>query len=124
MARVSLDVLQKQIAKLRARAKTLESAQSAKKAKGVAQVRALMKKLGVDVSDLAPVPGAKRAGAVKRAAKGGAKAAGRKPVAAKYRDPQTGATWSGRGRMPLWLSAQIAQGRTKDDFAIAVPPSA
>ena len=25
------------------------------------------------------------------------------PVAAKYRDPQTGATWSGRGRAPRWL---------------------
>ncbi|WP_420536683.1 H-NS family nucleoid-associated regulatory protein [Escherichia fergusonii] len=22
---------------------------------------------------------------------------------AKYRDPKTGTTWSGRGRMPAWL---------------------
>lgn len=28
------------------------------------------------------------------------------PVAAKYRDPVSGATWSGRGRAPLWLSGQ------------------
>ena len=26
------------------------------------------------------------------------------PVAAKYRDPQSGATWSGRGRTPRWLA--------------------
>ena len=33
----------------------------------------------------------------------------RKPAAAgtaKYRDPATGATWSGRGRPPLWLADQ------------------
>lgn len=28
----------------------------------------------------------------------------RKPVPAKYRDPVTGKTWSGRGRTPLWLT--------------------
>ncbi|MCR4468157.1 H-NS histone family protein [Burkholderia sp. SCN-KJ] len=25
------------------------------------------------------------------------------PVNAKYRDPKTGATWSGRGRAPAWI---------------------
>lgn len=25
------------------------------------------------------------------------------PVEAKYRDPKTGATWSGRGRAPTWI---------------------
>ena len=24
-------------------------------------------------------------------------------VAAKYRDPETGATWTGRGKAPLWI---------------------
>ena len=28
------------------------------------------------------------------------------PVAAKYRDPQSGATWTGRGRAPRWLADQ------------------
>lgn len=37
----------------------------------------------------------------------------RSPVAAKYRDPASGATWTGRGRAPLWLA-----GRSKDDFLI------
>ncbi|MGQ0730361.1 H-NS histone family protein [Acidovorax sp.] len=26
------------------------------------------------------------------------------PVPAKYRDPVTGATWTGRGRAPLWIA--------------------
>jgi DNA-binding protein H-NS len=28
------------------------------------------------------------------------------PVAAKYRDPESKKTWSGRGRAPLWLADQ------------------
>lgn len=39
------------------------------------------------------------------------------PVAAKFRGPN-GETWSGRGLMPKWLSALVAQGQTKESFAI------
>lgn len=39
-------------------------------------------------------------------------------VAPKYRGPG-GETWSGRGLTPRWLSALIAQGRSKEEFAIA-----
>ncbi|MFM0091627.1 H-NS histone family protein [Paraburkholderia sediminicola] len=28
------------------------------------------------------------------------------PAAAKYRNPETGDTWSGRGRAPLWLKGK------------------
>jgi DNA-binding protein H-NS len=34
-------------------------------------------------------------------------------VAAKFRDPQSGQTWSGRGRTPRWLD-----GKNRDDFLI------
>lgn len=34
-------------------------------------------------------------------------------VQAKYRDPDSGATWTGRGRAPRWLS-----GRNKEEFLI------
>ncbi|WP_267940147.1 H-NS family nucleoid-associated regulatory protein [Paraburkholderia sp. HD33-4] len=38
-----------------------------------------------------------------------------KPVAveAKYQDPKTGATWSGRGRQPFWI-----KGKKRDTFLI------
>jgi DNA-binding protein H-NS len=39
------------------------------------------------------------------------------PVAAKYRGPN-GETWSGRGLTPKWLAALIAQGQSKEAFAI------
>jgi DNA-binding protein H-NS len=41
----------------------------------------------------------------------------RTPVAPKYRGPN-GEAWSGRGLTPRWLSTLIAQGQSKDSFAI------
>jgi DNA-binding protein H-NS len=41
-------------------------------------------------------------------------------VAAKYRNPNNAdEVWSGRGRMPLWLGAEIKAGKTREDFLIA-----
>jgi DNA-binding protein H-NS len=39
-------------------------------------------------------------------------------VAAKYRDPASGKTWSGRGLKPRWLSEAIAAGKQLTDFSI------
>lgn len=39
-------------------------------------------------------------------------------VAAKYRHPETGATWSGRGILPKWMAAEIEKGRKREDFLI------
>lgn len=39
-------------------------------------------------------------------------------VAAKFRGPH-GESWTGRGLMPRWLSALVADGRRKEEFAIA-----
>lgn len=43
----------------------------------------------------------------------GAKAAAKRGLPPKYRDPKTGATWSGRGRMPGWL-----EGKNRERFLI------
>ena len=40
------------------------------------------------------------------------------PATTKYRGPN-GEEWSGRGLTPRWLSALIAAGRTKEEFAVA-----
>lgn len=37
--------------------------------------------------------------------------------AVKYRDPATGATWSGRGRAPRWIV-----GKNREDFAVSGRP--
>jgi DNA-binding protein H-NS len=41
------------------------------------------------------------------------------PVFPKYRNPAEPAqTWSGRGKQPRWLSAQLGAGKKLDDFRI------
>lgn len=44
--------------------------------------------------------------------------AAKRAVAPKYRHPQTGETWSGRGKAPRWLAAEEAGGATRDSFLI------
>ncbi|MEO0618467.1 MAG: H-NS histone family protein [Pseudomonadota bacterium] len=53
--------------------------------------------------------------------KGVVKMKGRKTgkVAAKYRNPKDPSqTWSGRGRRPLWLEAELKNGKSISSFAI------
>jgi len=38
-------------------------------------------------------------------------------VAPKYRDPESGQTWVGRGKRPTWLVNALAGGRTLESFA-------
>jgi DNA-binding protein H-NS len=38
--------------------------------------------------------------------------------AVKYRHPETGASWSGRGRKPGWLVEQVEAGKSLSDFAV------
>jgi DNA-binding protein H-NS len=62
----------------------------------VQKIRDLMQEYGITVDDLQTV---RKKGAVKNAA-------AKKSGTAQFRDVETGNTWSGRGRMPNWLSGQ------------------
>lgn len=73
----------------------------------IAQVKALMAQHGLTLADLGT-----RSTAPASRAKSGAK------VPAKYRDPSTGQTWSGRGLHPKWLKAAMAGGAKLSDFAL------
>ncbi|MCP2518625.1 H-NS histone family protein [Achromobacter mucicolens] len=42
----------------------------------------------------------------------------RSVVAPKYRNPESGETWSGRGRAPRWLTLAEKAGRDRDDFRV------
>ncbi len=37
----------------------------------------------------------------------------------KYRDPESGATWAGRGAQPRWLVAALKAGKKAEDFLVA-----
>ncbi len=69
----------------------------------VAKVRAIVDEYQLTAKDVFP--------------SGKIKSAGKKTgtVAAKYRDPITGQTWSGRGLAPKWLA-----GKEKGDYLIVV----
>lgn len=44
----------------------------------------------------------------------------RKPsVKVKYRDPKTGGTWSGRGRMARWLADKVKAGDKPDKYLVS-----
>lgn len=91
----------------------------------VQDILAKMQAFGITVKDLQPGKqrGAKpksRASAAAKKAAGKVKGKSGKVasvVAAKYRGPN-GETWSGRGLMPRWLAALVAQGQTRENFAI------
>lgn len=89
--------------------KKIAEAQREERASAIAQVRALMAQHGLTVADLAS-----RSALAPRAATGKAVS----KVAAKYRDPSTGNSWSGRGLKPNWLKAALNGGKTLADFAV------
>ncbi len=100
---VTLDAINLKIAKLQKQAETLANKQASV---GLTKIRDLMHKHGLSVADIESFVGKKRGrkpGVA--AANGAAKApsAAVHHVAPKYADPKTGATWTGRGRAPLWI---------------------
>lgn len=101
----------KDLAELLAQKAALEQqiieAQRAQKSQAIAQVKALMSEHGLTLADLGSRPAASR-----RGGGGGSK------VAAKYRNSQTGQSWSGRGLQPNWLKQALADGARLEDFKV------
>ncbi|WP_269467646.1 H-NS histone family protein [Paraburkholderia pallida] len=100
---VTLDAITQKIAKLQKQAEAIAEKQSSI---GLAKIRDLMHKHGLNLADIESFVGKRRGrkpGA--KAANGAAKALhpNAHPVAPKYADPKTGATWTGRGRAPAWI---------------------
>jgi len=96
-----------------------EAARKAETGAAIAEIKAKMLAYGITLADLGGKARATK-GRKPKAAKGGkAKVVKpRKPVAAKYRNAATGEAWSGRGRVPKWLAAEMAKGRTRDEFLV------
>jgi len=114
--------IQSQIEKLQKQASEIKSREFKQT---VQEIMAKMQAFGITLKDLQPgrARGAKgRAKTVVAAKTAGSKVKKKAEksttvVAAKYRGP-AGEAWTGRGLMPRWLAALVAQGRTKEEFAI------
>ena len=80
--------------------KQIEEAKKAESTAAIARARELVAQYEMTVEDVF----------AKNVSKKGKKTGS---VAPKYRDPQTGKTWSGRGKPPLWIS-----GKDRSQFVI------
>jgi DNA-binding protein H-NS len=96
--------IQNQIALLQKQAEEIKAQEFNKT---VADIKAKMEAFGITVADLD--------GGKTRPRKITTKSSN--PAPAKFRGPN-GETWSGRGLMPRWLAALVAQGQSKEAFAI------
>ena len=94
-------------------AKSIAEFQSAQRASVINEIKTLMAQHGISAADLV-ITGRKAANPDK---------ADREPskVAAKYRDPASGSTWTGRGLKPRWMVAALENGHTQDEFLIEQP---
>jgi DNA-binding protein H-NS len=90
--------LQQQIEELKQQAAALLNGA---KADAIAEIREKMAEFGITADDLSTV--SKKA---------------KTAVKAKYLDPASGKTWSGRGVSPKWLQEAVAAGRTREEFLI------
>jgi DNA-binding protein H-NS len=82
----------------------IEEAKSREYAEVLNEIKQKMADYGITLQELAGGRGAKGAKAASRSRSG---------VAPKYRDPDSGSTWSGRGKPPKWIA-----GQDRDSFLI------
>lgn len=99
------DTLSELLAQKAALEKQIADVTREQRGEAIAKVKSLMAEYGLTLADI----GNKPAAAPKKAAS---------KVAAKYRNPATGDTWSGRGLKPKWLSTALDGGASLADFAL------
>jgi len=109
--------IQTQIEKLQKQASEIKTKEFAATVK---EIQAKMQAFGITVKDIQVRKPGKPGRVAKVKAPKAAKASRKAgvPVAAKYRGPN-GETWSGRGLTPKWLAALVAQGQSKESFALS-----
>ena len=98
-----MTTIQDLIAQKEALDRQIADTQSQAKADGIAKIRALMTEHGLTVADLSEG---------RASGKSAGKGKGQK-VAPKYRDPESGKTWTGRGVAPKWIA-----GKDREAFVI------
>jgi DNA-binding protein H-NS len=119
MPKLSADTIKLRIAYLQKQLIAVEK----NKAPAIKKVKALMKKLGVTIEDLARPPesadsSARRHGRPgERASEKLGDPARTRKVAIKYRD-ERGNTWTGRGKTPRWLVDAEKAGKNRESFKV------
>lgn len=116
MATQSLKSLETQIRKLQARAQALKEKD---RKPAIAAIVRQMKAHEISAAEIAEAfeksSGTRRGPARQPTANAGRT---RKAVAPKFRNPETGATWTGRGRTPRWILEAEQSGAGREAFKI------
>ena len=112
-----LDKLKKEKDKIE---KVIKSKQVREKKAVIAKMAAVAKSSGFDFQELINEGAGKKSAASKnKPAKKKKVGAKRGPVAPKYQNPDDKSQqWTGRGRQPRWVQAQLKNGRSLQDMAI------
>jgi DNA-binding protein H-NS len=76
----------------------IATARNQELSEAIQKARELVAEFGLTVQDVFP--------AGRGASKSAGKTSSGNKVAAKYRDPATGQTWTGRGKAPKWIDGQ------------------
>lgn len=105
--------IEKEIQKLKKQAEALKAKQRTPAIKDIIRK---MREYDITPDDITKAF-SKTKGTVKRTAKSST-GKPRGVVPPKYRHPETGATWTGRGKAPRWISNAEAQGYSRDTFLI------
>jgi DNA-binding protein H-NS len=113
LRKVSLTSIERQIQNLQQRAEKLRQNE---KGPALRKIVELMREHELAIADVRTALGGRKAGR-----KGPSKLRGRK-VKPMYRNPKTGETWSGRGRVARWLAAFEKAGRKRAEFLIKKLP--
>jgi len=87
----------------------INALREADRARAITEIQSLVVQYGLTAGDISAATSSPR--------KLPAKTAGKK-VAAKYRHPITGATWTGRGLKPKWLTEELNAGKAMSEFSV------
>lgn len=114
----SLKSIEAQIRKLQARAQLLRDRDRKPVIAGIVRQ---MKAHDITVAEIAEAlgkPGAARRSGKAASGRAAAAARPRKAVPVKYRHPETGDSWTGRGRTPRWIVEAEKAGTDRSTFAV------
>lgn len=108
--------IEKEISKLQKKAEAL---QTKRRKPVIASIVSSMREYNITPEEVAAAfNGTAKASRATSSRKTAAPAAAKRQVAPKYRHPQTGETWSGRGKAPRWLAAEESAGNSRETFLI------
>lgn len=107
--------IEREIARLQKRSEALQHKQ---RAPAIAQIVRTMKEYGITPDEIAAVFAKKKPAKSAPRKVSAAAASPKRSVPPKYRHPDTGDTWTGRGKPPRWVADAEQAGTPRTEFLI------